>query len=399
MESQHNFDEVLTRYLLDMPGKDEEALIEKWINEKQEHVTYLRQLADTLKLVTIQNEMKGVDIDKEWAHQQKLNTAIPVENENAKAYDVPFVNEETKSSKTRVYKLWTIGAVAASLIFILLLRTEIFNSDKGNVQAEIKQKEINISSMVVLLHEKNITAQIKSFKLPDGSLIHLFSNSELTYRQPVDRSRREVLLNGKANFEVAKDKTRPFTVFSGDISTTALGTQFTVTAMAAEKLISVRLHEGKVAVKAVRPDSNNTMKDAYLLPGQELLYDVIKKTAIVKGFKEYADPFAKKDKGFKNNDEAVNKDNPLVPKYGKGSWYMFNNQPLKKIFDQLSGMFDVQIGYSEKDISNLYFIGTFNKSDSLEYILHEISSINNLSVIKNSKLNKKITYTIVKQQN
>lgn len=86
---------------------------------------------------------------------------------------------------------------------------------------------------------------------------------------------------------------------------------------------------------------------------------------------------------MKNNKrEPILIDNPSVPKLGRGSWYMFNNQPLEQVFNQLEGMFNVDIAYTRKDISKIYFIGTFNTSDSLDDILKQISVLNNLKVTK-----------------
>ena len=61
---------------------------------------------------------------------------------------------------------------------------------------------------------------------------------------------------------------------------------------------------------------------------------------------------------------------------------MFNNQSLPQIFDQLEKMFNVEIGYDRKDIEKLYFIGKFDKTDSVEYILGCITTINDLTLSK-----------------
>ena len=64
---------------------------------------------------------------------------------------------------------------------------------------------------------------------------------------------------------------------------------------------------------------------------------------------------------------------------------MFNNQSLSHVFDQLSGMFNEEIVYSKKDFSKIYFIGTFNIADSLDNILKQIASLNNLKVTRANK--------------
>lgn len=61
---------------------------------------------------------------------------------------------------------------------------------------------------------------------------------------------------------------------------------------------------------------------------------------------------------------------------------MFNNQSLEQVFDQLALLYNVDIVYSKKDVFNIYFIGKFNKSDSLEAVISQISAVNNLTVTR-----------------
>ncbi|MEO7961279.1 MAG: DUF4974 domain-containing protein, partial [Ginsengibacter sp.] len=64
------------------------------------------------------------------------------------------------------------------------------------------------------------------------------------------------------------------------------------------------------------------------------------------------------------------------------SWFMFNNQPLAEIFQALGEMYGTKIIYSKTDFNKLYFIGRFNRSDSLEDILNHIATLNNLRIEK-----------------
>lgn len=73
----------------------------------------------------------------------------------------------------------------------------------------------------------------------------LLDKSEVNFHQPIINNTIDITLKGKAYFEVAKDKTKPFTVFSGNLSTIALGTQFSVTAFSHQNNIIVRLLKAK----------------------------------------------------------------------------------------------------------------------------------------------------------
>jgi transmembrane sensor len=85
----------------------------------------------------------------------------------------------------------------------------------------------------------------RTVPLPDGSLITLNTDTEV--RLHYSKAKRAVeLIRGQANFEVAKDASRPFVVAAGGGEVQAVGTVFDVY-KSADK-VTVTLIEGKVAV-------------------------------------------------------------------------------------------------------------------------------------------------------
>ncbi len=78
-----------------------------------------------------------------------------------------------------------------------------------------------------------------------------------------------------------KDKARPFIVYTGSLSTTALGTSFKITTKAAA--VRVQLLTGKVVVKAINNALPGWKKDVYLLPGQQVNYDAASSLVNVSG--------------------------------------------------------------------------------------------------------------------
>ncbi|MBK1877632.1 FecR domain-containing protein [Pelagicoccus mobilis] len=71
------------------------------------------------------------------------------------------------------------------------------------------------------------TQQTQTHVLPDGSLIRLNSDTrvEVSYSE---HERAIQLLSGEALFEVAKDKSRPFSVSIGEVKVLAVGTAFNI---------------------------------------------------------------------------------------------------------------------------------------------------------------------------
>lgn len=88
-------------------------------------------------------------------------------------------------------------------------------------------------------------AEQRSWRMPDGSTVHLNSGSKIRLR--FDDHRREVdLIQGQALFQVAKDARRPFWVRAGAATIKAVGTEFDVYRQPQRTVISVV--EGRVAV-------------------------------------------------------------------------------------------------------------------------------------------------------
>jgi transmembrane sensor len=102
--------------------------------------------------------------------------------------------------------------------------------------------------------------------LPDGSHVWLNAASSIRFPTVFRNNERKVEINGEAYFEVAKDKTKPFRVLSGEQTVEVLGTHFNVMAYDDEKAIITTLLEGSVAVSnqkgrvIIKPNQNVTMQ-------------------------------------------------------------------------------------------------------------------------------------------
>ena len=104
----------------------------------------------------------------------------------------------------------------------------------------------------------------ESVRLPDGSLVHL--NTDTTLDLDFSHSQRRVVLNrGEAAFEVAKDR-RPFQVEAGTVRTEALGTEFLLRYDG--ETGTVTLIEGQVRVAVAGPTPSHARAALRLAPGQ-----------------------------------------------------------------------------------------------------------------------------------
>jgi transmembrane sensor len=113
--------------------------------------------------------------------------------------------------------------------------------------------------------------------LEDGSTVVLGKNSKLSYPAHFDKGSRTVILTGDAFFEVAKDPTRPFYVYSNEIVTRVLGTSFRVQAIEGGSQVVVQVKTGRVSVyKQPRFALTDPEADGLvLLPNQQVTYSRI----------------------------------------------------------------------------------------------------------------------------
>lgn len=104
----------------------------------------------------------------------------------------------------------------------------------------------------------------KTFDLTDGSVLTLNVATEVEIRFS-DRARHLTLRRGEALFNVAHDRTRPFTVATADGEVVSLGTRFQVRNDATQVIVT--LLEGSIAVN--RPELH---QQSVLVPGEQLRF-------------------------------------------------------------------------------------------------------------------------------
>lgn len=257
----------------------------------------------------------------------------------------------------------TMG-VAAS--FVLIAGTWWFVQNKsGSVRQTTTTAAKKAEAAPFHLEEQhNNTGKLMFIKLEDSSLITLSENATVKCPVPFQNNERNIYLEGQAFFEVAKDHTKPFTVFSGSFSVTALGTSFRVTE--SRSAYNVKLYTGKVVIRSVKPMSGY-MKPVYLLPGQQMNYQTAEQKIVVNAFESDMNKIPRKNNKRINitmrNDEMV-----------------FDNAPLPAVMDKLIERYHIPIDYNKRDLSGMYFSGSVLNKDSISVILNVIGRMNGLTV-------------------
>jgi ferric-dicitrate binding protein FerR (iron transport regulator) len=369
MSNPEQIDDLITRHFCDGLNSNEQAYLSQWLQASEGNRQYYEVLKNTWQLMNKVLLHDEINVNNEWVYfQENL-----VRDTNGDYTDTGAV----AGSSNIVRRLLVATAIAASVLLIIAVGYNWSGNKQSASFPATAAVEKSTPTTFLARHEINATNKVKRLVLPDSSEILLEPSSEVTWNEPFTSDRRDILLKGKARFQVAKDKARPFTVISGHLATTALGTQFTVTAFEQSPFITVQLYEGRVVVKSWDSTRPALKKELYLLPGEELLYSNNQHTAQVRRFA--GENIANRKQA---PDENIIADQPSMPAGEKESWYMFNNQPLAQVFRQLEEMYGVDIVFPEKEVAKMYFIGKFSKKDSVNTILKQIAALNNLTITK-----------------
>lgn len=363
METTIN-DALLTRFLANDLSVVEKEQVEQWIAAKEENRLYFLELQRAWQLAGMQEVLDHalgmIDTEEKWA---AFRQSVEPEDRVTGEEEVSARYVEMDSSRNR--RRWLLPAIAASVLGAAGMVWLLTPATPPHLLVDEQQLP---AIQFVDKREVNQTGKDKTIRLPDSTVITLADKSELTYRVPfVDK--RVVTLTGKAAFKVTHDTTKPFMVYSKEIATTDLGTEFTVTAWPQGRKVSVRLYEGKVVINPVDAVRTPMKQAVYLEPGQEFTFDGAGKVSWFR--KHRAAPGVRDD----NRPE----EDPLIPEDG-GTWYMFNNQPLDQVLKELSALYGVPISYNKRDVRNSYFTAKYKATDSLETILERIARLNKLTI-------------------
>jgi len=270
--------------------------------------------------------------------------------------DLPSANGKL----IRLRKTMVSLAVAACFIGLLAVTVLWFT----NHTAHTDTVAVNKDSLPPLRSFANNTDTNQVIRLADGSVVELTPHAAITYYQPFINNRRDIALTGTALFKVAKDKTKPFTVYANGISTTALGTQFWVYASNRQQT-GVHLLEGKVVIKAT-PGAGVTMNDVYLVPGQRFSLNAA------------THQMAVQQVGTSQQPSLHNSDPHFTQQPIAGS-LTFNNEPVENVLQQIQQAYHQPLLFNKAEVKGLTFTGTFLPTDNLQIVLSAICNMNNLS--------------------
>ncbi|MCS3801226.1 FecR family protein [Niastella sp. OAS944] len=326
---------LLNKYLSGAATEEELQEYANWYRRQGENDTKLFEGAENETTETYKTELYGSIVN-----------------------NIQFVEYEDRQRKSRLRRIY-INIAAAALVVIAGTCVLYYGLSPKQTTVVANKTTGAPASKQHIVAVRNRTDKNTAVHLQDGSAVELSAGSELRYDEPFSAVNRHVYLSGKGFFKVAKDAARPFTVYSNDIATTALGTSFTITALPNNNNVSVALHTGKVVVQ----QTGNTahMNDVFLTPGQEVSCNIITGKATMQH------PVLVKT---------------AAPSLGSrtGLEAAFTDEPIVNVLNAIEEGYAVQLQYDKDALADMIFTGRIRAKDSLSQVLNRMSLLYNLTV-------------------
>lgn len=316
------------------------ALLKKYLKGdcSAEELHTVKELLDDEEnaalLDTLMDELYGV----EWDKPELMEGNSPIDEEKVKSqlaeWVADHVSDERKirrsSSGIRFFKTWKYAAVWAGIILM-----------SGLAILQLK-KTLHPEQEIAYIQQANHGQLPQAHTLPDSSVVYIGAGATIRYPETYGEKDRQLLLEGQAFFQVKPDKTRPFTVITGEVHTTVLGTSFKIDAFKDQPLI-VAVATGKVAVNHVDKQKSETL--ATLTPGRKITWDATTKQAI----------------------------ETEVEVYGLEQWaageLVFDDQPLGIVLEEIGKRYSSTVSISDPMLQKYRVSGTFPAGEPLEQVL------------------------------
>ncbi len=215
----------------------------------------------------------------------------------------PVISMEVKDNRSRMIR-W-VSSVAAGILLLF-----------GLWQLWSTYSETEIASA---------RGAHTQYVLPDGSEVHMNSESSLTFKKSRFPGQRVLSFNGEGFFNVKKGGSFTITTPKGEVK--VLGTSFNV--FSRDDIFKVTCSTGKVMVAA---------------DGQSVIIEPGESAELINGTL----------KGFR--DEKFR----YITGWINGEFY-FENTPLNLVFNEISRQFNVR--FIGKERKNEYFTGSFTNKD------------------------------------
>lgn len=381
--------ELIAHDICGQLSEQEKESLEKWLTSSKRNQILYRKIKDSRNFSERNKLYKSIDIERAWNEVSKVldvqrrKQILLVVFKYAAAILIPILIGGTaywylnnQPQKT----IQTISTIQRSAHHTVLVMA---NGENVNLVSDKKRNLVENDGTVIENFNKELSYVVQDNKNPkkvllntlivpkgdeyhlvlsDGTRIFINSMSRLIFPVSFPGNKREVMLEGEAYFEVAKNKSKPFIVIVNGIAVEVLGTSFNIKAYPDEKHSYTTLVEGKVKLKPTNQSSNVR----FLEPDQQAVYDPSTTGIVIKEV-----------------------DASQIVQWIAGK-YSFSNQTLDEIMKTLSRWYDFNYQYDNESLKKIRFEGGLNKYESIDPIL---DIINKTGKVKVSVKGKKVLFS------
>ena len=316
--------ELLDKYLANQCNPSEIRKVEAWYAAQSGENDFLSSLSDLDRQVLEEETLKKI----------KNTVGAPLDNQEEPPTKLIFWNN-------RVIQL----GIAASFLLIFWGGWSYFQAEISTKTEDVLFGIMEPINQDAIIRFVNKEAKLIKHRLPDGTMVCLHPNAELTYPKTFVGKTRQVIFIGEGFFEVAHDSLHPFLIQSDKMQIRVLGTRFNVKALPKQAIFQVSVVSGSVAVRSMNDKGNINPETIILKPQQKALFEVATNQLMT----------------LKTDSEAKKEIFESIS-------INFNDSTLSEVINQLERRFNIHIQLSDNAISKCLLTADFN-NQSLPVIL------------------------------
>ena len=323
------YDALIMDYLDGICSPEEAQDLLLWLAESESNRAHFEEFKQVWSLTDF-NIPSDIDTEAALANVNEIINGIE-EQETAQVIEMSWLRRNLKA----------VSSVAAAIVVAIVL---------GFMFLKPNTDTITFAS----------NGNDQTYTLPDGSIIEFEGESTVSYL--ANFKEREIDFKGKAQFDIAKDESHPFTIHCGDINVKVLGTNFLLNAE--QDNYFVDLISGKVQMVNVDQKGHES-GSIELMPGERGIFN-------------------NNDSSLKTMSYSEVKKEELTNEH----YLDFNDVKLSTIVEALEFLYDIKIVLPEK-YANSKLTARFTDQDSVDDMLETIATVFNFEITKDGN-----TYTI-----
>lgn len=256
-------------------------------------------------------------IDRIWMEIDRRIDSLPVEE---------------RSGRRIRFMPYLAAAVVSGLLAVVF-----WYSDVPQRPADVASPASSSAQEADFIEEVNTSGKVLRVHLSDGSTVALGNNSRLGYHKDYMRANeRAVYLQGEAFFEVVKDPSKPFLVYSNEVVTRVLGTSFWVKAPDGDQEVIVSVRTGQVSVYTRSKGEEDVLSQkgaVIVLPNQQVTYH----------------------RDMETFGKGLVSEPKIISSSIEESDFNFENTPVADVFNVLSAAYGLEIIFDEEVMGNCFF--------------------------------------------